>query len=166
MHKLARISGSLREWLKLYVRITLASTLLLSSCTSVQDHPDVTWSTKSPSPDGQWIAAAQSIWGGVSVPSSYDLTTVYLNQPGKPTSKVIVFDHGYTTLPLHLKWVAPRILEVSVDHTAHPQEQFKVVFQAPTCGAVTVRLIDPPGGSAAMSPTCVAATPLVTGAKQ
>jgi hypothetical protein len=103
-------------------------------------NPPTIWKAEARSPDGLWIASAQTIQNGGFGLASID-TVVYLrrtNRSEPPTEVLGLSCHGPAprpyvldkanaggTIDLTMKWVTPFHLEVTYDN--HPDLYFQVV---------------------------------------
>jgi hypothetical protein len=124
--------------------LLLAATTCLAAAACVKKQDLVVWKTEQPSPDGQWIASADTIQNGGFGSASVD-TVVYLTRRAdlKHTQEVLVFHcqdpvpHPYTldnvanqggTINLRMSWVTPSHLQVT--YSRHPDLQFQVARYA------------------------------------
>jgi hypothetical protein len=107
------------------------------------DDVATTWSAESRSPDGLWLATAQSQqWSGPG--TAYDATTVYLKwiKGSQPPTQVLLFSHQYATMSLNMEWLTPAHLEVTYGVSARPGDHVKLDFQAVKCGDVDISVRD------------------------
>lgn len=89
-----------------------------------------TWSAEARSPDGRWLATAQSQqWGGPG--TAYDATTVYLTdvKASRAPTQVLVFSHQYATMNLEMEWLSPTHLEVKYGASTRPGDHVSLDFQ-------------------------------------
>jgi hypothetical protein len=108
--------------------------------------PKKTWSAETPSPDGSWLALAQSQqWSGPG--NAYDATTVYLKQASGPRIEVLEFSNQAPVMNLKMQWVSPRHLQVTYGENA-VQDHVDVDFQAVKCGDVEISLQHAPADAA------------------
>ena len=91
---------------------------------------DTIWSTEARSPDGRWLAKAQTVQtGGFGTGlTTTDVDLKWIKGSDSPET-VLVFVHDSRSVPdtihLSMSWVAPSHLEVTYD--GHPRIDFQVV---------------------------------------
>jgi hypothetical protein len=98
-----------------------------------------TWSAEARSPDGLWVATAESVQNG-GPGTAYDSTAVYLRQSGQKPAEILGFSHQYATINLHMKWLTPAHLEVTYGPSGRPGDTVNVDFQAVKFAAVEISL--------------------------
>jgi len=101
--------------------------------------PATTWSTEARSPDGLWLATAQSQqWSGPG--NAYDATTVYLKRTkGRDSAiQILGFSHQYATMNLKIEWVTPTNLKVTYGESGKPGDHVDVDFQAIKCAGIAI----------------------------
>lgn len=99
--------------------------LIFASC-----HDGVTtWSTELKSPNGQWVADAQSRqWTGPG--TAYDATTVYIrNASSSKHIQVVAFSHQYATMNLKMKWLTPTHLQIEYGPSGRAGDRVDLDFQ-------------------------------------
>lgn len=123
------------------IRLPVIVMVCLSAIGCVGQEDLAVWKTETPSPDGQWIAIAETIQNGGFGSASVD-TIVYLkrNTGSQPPQEVLGFNchgpvpHPYTldnvanrggTINLTLRWHGPAHLDVT--YTGRPDVNFQVV---------------------------------------
>ncbi len=109
-------------------------TVLLLGC-----GPKTTWSAEAKSPDGLWLATAQSEqWSGPG--NASDGTFVYLRwtKGSEPQTEILAFDHQYATMNLNMKWLTPTHLDVSYGPSARLGDQINLDFQVVKMGGITI----------------------------
>ena len=108
----------------------VATCFLFSSC----DNSVVTWSAEARSPDGHFLATAETrSWSGPG--NAYDATTVYLTQTGQSREAVLGFSHQAQTMKLKMAWLSPMHLDVAYGPSDTPGDRVSVDLQ-------TVRFAD------------------------
>jgi hypothetical protein len=93
-----------------------------------------------PSPDGNWIAVAESEqFGGPG--NAYDDTTVSLKwvKNSDPATQILLFSHQFATMNLTMEWVDPTHLLVKYGEF-EPRDRITIEFQAVKCGGVEIAL--------------------------
>jgi hypothetical protein len=139
---------------RILAAIVLAASLAVSGCTSRDDL--VVWKALAPSPDGQWIASADTVQNGGF--GSADITTsVYLQRAGDAHPPVAILElsctgpmpHPYVldnvanaggSIHLSMKWLDGSHLHVTYD--TNPS----VIFRATKFRDVSVTVKDLSGG--------------------
>jgi hypothetical protein len=102
---------------------------------------DTIWSAEARSPDGRWLASAQTVQtGGFGTGiTTTDVSLKWINGSDGPQS-ILVFVHDSKSVPdtihLSMNWVTPSHLEVTYDGHA------RVDFQVVKCGDVEISLRD------------------------
>jgi hypothetical protein len=89
-----------------------------------------TWSGEALSPDGKWLATAQSQqWSGPG--TAYDATTVSLKEvkASRAARQILLFSHQFATMNLKMEWVTATHLDVSYGPSASPGDQVRLNFQ-------------------------------------
>lgn len=92
--------------------------------------PRTTWSTESRSPDGHWLATAQSQqWSGPG--NAYDATRVYLAPvvASRARTKILLFFHQFPTMNLEIRWSTPTHLDVTYAASATPGDHVSLDFE-------------------------------------
>jgi hypothetical protein len=128
-----------------YLRILLlmaACSAIATACVRKDDL--IVWKTEVPSPDGQWVASADTVQNGGFGSASID-TGVYLKRTGdsRPQMEVLGFNcqgpvpHPYVldnaanrggTINLAMRWITPTHLHVT--YQGHPDIGLQVVKYA------------------------------------
>lgn len=100
--------------------------------------PATTWSTKVLSPNGDWLATAESQqWGGPG--NDWDATTVYLRQVNSQLPPIEIFSvsHYFATIHMKMEWVTPTHLKVTYA-PLKPGDQVGTNFRAIKCGDIAI----------------------------
>jgi hypothetical protein len=122
---LSGAGGSL-ETGKIILLTVLAIFLMGTGCGASEK----TWSTESQSPDGRWLAMAQTVQAGGfgTSTTTTDVSLKWTKGSDRPET-ILVFVHDPSSVPdsihLSMNWVAPSHLEVTFD--GHPRINFQVV---------------------------------------
>jgi hypothetical protein len=122
----------------LHAAVLAASCVLLFGCQDVQ----TIWSAEARSPDGHWLATADTIQHFGPGTAGID-TIVYLKFVSNPPTEILVFSHNQNdtsrTINLAMKWLTPSHLEVTYNGRA------SLDFQVVKCGGVeiSVRVVPP-----------------------
>lgn len=96
---------------------------------------DTVWSTRTLSPDNQWIASAETKrYGGFG--SAGIQSTVTLQRQNGPDERlpVLQLSQDQINVQLTLRWLSPAQLDISYEGRA------SVDFQAVKCGGITITL--------------------------
>jgi hypothetical protein len=102
-----------------------------------------TWSAEARSPDGLWLATAQSQQVG-GPGTAYDGTSVYLTRinGSQPPTQVLGFSHQFATMNLKMEWVTPTHLEVSYGASARPGDHVNLGFEVVKYGGIDISVRD------------------------
>jgi hypothetical protein len=120
------VAGGPLETRKMILLMVLAVFVMGTGCGASEK----TWSTESQSPDGRWLAIAQTVQtGGFGTSTTTtDVSLKWTKGSDRPET-ILVFIHDPSSVPdtihLSLNWVAPSHLEVAFD--GHPRINFQVV---------------------------------------
>jgi len=91
------------------IALTILAFVLASGCNDVA----TIWSQEVPSPDGRWVATAQTVQGGGPGTAFLD-TSVYVKQKSKAPTKVLGFDQqSARVVNLKMEWVTSTHLDVT-----------------------------------------------------
>ena len=119
-----------------YIRLLIiAGGLLMLGCQDV----GTTWSAEVRSPDGHFVAAAQTQqWGGPG--TADDTTTVDLRQVGSSQAPVEIlgFSHQYSRMNLEMKWLTPTHLEVAYGPSTKEGDSVSLDFQVVKIAGIDV----------------------------
>lgn len=127
--------------------LALAAALALSTACS---SPVVTWSARAVSPDGRWVATAESLqWSGPG--NAYDATTVSLAPANRPkhARQVIQISQQYATIQLCMRWAGPGSLRVAYAPSARAGDHVSLDYQVARLWGVVISagpLAAPAGG--------------------
>jgi len=138
---------------KRHTVLKVAVLAIALACVLGCDSPDgdvaTTWSAETKSPDGHWLATAQSQqWGGPG--TAYDATMVFLKKldSSDPPRTVLQFSHQYGTMNLEMKWLTPTHLNVMYAPSARPGDHVNIDFQMAEFDGVEISIEDLSGKSA------------------
>lgn len=125
-------SSSIIRGNRMLALLVLVGLFIASSCGVPIDRPRVTWSAEVRSPDGNWLATANSREGG-GFGGQYDVTQVYLNSTtlGTPI-EILGFSHEQPTMTLKMEWLTSTHLNVSYGGHAN------LNFQAIKCAGIDI----------------------------
>jgi hypothetical protein len=115
--------------------LIIAGGLLMLGCQDV----GTTWSAEVRSPDGHFVAAAQTQqWGGPG--TADDTTTVDLRQVGSSQAPVEIlgFSHQYSRMNLEMKWLTPTHLEVAYAPSTKEGDSVSLDFQVVKIAGIDV----------------------------
>jgi hypothetical protein len=115
--------------------LIIAGCLLMLGCQDV----GTTWSAEVRSPDGHFVAAAQTQqWGGPG--TAYDATTVDLRRVGSSQApmEILGFSHQYSRMNLEMKWLTPTHLEVAYGPSTKPEDSVSLDFQVVKIAGIDV----------------------------
>ena len=100
-------------------REALKSVLAICLVTLVGCKDPVTWSTASRSPDGKWVAHAQTIeYGGFGTGGVETNVEIELSNGSGSSQRVLSFADGGGSIGLKLRWDSPSHLVAT--YKAHP----------------------------------------------
>lgn len=119
-------------------RSAMFATLVLCGCGS-----GVTTTSKmtSLSPDGKWIAVAEGQEFG-EFGGRYNRTVVNLSENNSPKNRynILILSHQYLTIPLDIKWINARNLNITYFPNSKPSDSVTVDFMAASCGDVIIHV--------------------------
>lgn len=119
--------------------LTIACAVSLSGC---QDEGETIWSSEIRSPDGRWLATANTKqWGGPG--TAYVATIVYLKliDSPQPPTQVLLFSNESAypigSTGVHMEWLTPKHLNVTYGSHA------TLDFQAIKCAGIDISAVGP-----------------------
>ena len=132
-----------------FIRVVLLTTsiglgLLGSGC----DNCATTWSAEARSPDGHWLATAQTTQCG-GPGTAYDGTAVDLEpvNASQAPKQVLLFSHQHATMNLKLEWVTPTHLHVTYGPSARPGDEARLDFQVVKMSGIDISVQEVPAPS-------------------
>jgi hypothetical protein len=121
--------------------------LVIGGCLAGCRDYATTWSAEASSPDGQFIATAESVQNS-GPGTAYDWTAVYLRQSGQKPTEILGFSHQYATINLQMKWLDRKHLEVTYGPSRMPGDSVTVDFQAVRFAGIDIELRYVPANAA------------------
>jgi hypothetical protein len=118
---------------KAALALTVMLIVLVVSCRDA----DTIWSAEARSPDGQWLAVAQTDqYGGPGTAGV--ITTVYLKRTKGPKTPIdiLTLSQSVPSIGLKMNWLESSRLEITYT------QQATVQFQAVKCGGVDISVRD------------------------
>jgi hypothetical protein len=143
------ISSTVSARLILFAFALAIALACVLGCGSPDGDVATTWSAETKSPDGHWLATAQSQqWGGPG--TAYDATMVFLKKldSSDPPRKVLQFSHQYGTMNLEMKWLTPTRLGVMYAPSARAGDHVNIDFQIAKFDGIEISIQDLSGRSA------------------
>jgi hypothetical protein len=108
-----------------------------SSC----DNAATTWATEVASPDGRWLAIANTRqWGGPGMAYVATSVKLKLNKGIHFPVEVLLFSHQYAGMYLKMDWVTPKHLNVTYAPSKRPRDIVSVDFQVVKYQAIDITL--------------------------
>lgn len=131
--------------------LSLLATLVAPLLGSCREDDASTWSAEVRSPDGHWLATAESRYGA-GPGTAWAATSVYLRQASQSPTEVLEFDQQFSHMHLTMQWLTPRDLEVSYGPRG-PGDNVGVDLQVVRVADVNISLRKVPGEVTAPVPS-------------
>lgn len=135
------------------VSVRLLVVLMLGILANGCEDAATTWSAEVRSPDGQWLAIAQTKqWSGPG--TAYDATVVslrHVNASSDPT-EVLLFSHQYPRMSLKMEWLTPTHLDVAYGASGRPGDHVSLDFQVAKMSGVDISARDVSNGASERLP--------------
>ncbi|MBU6509706.1 MAG: hypothetical protein KGQ73_05935 [Gammaproteobacteria bacterium] len=123
-----------------HIAFLLFLVLCIFSASGCQQ-PVTTWSAEVRSPDGLWLAVAQSRqWSGPG--TAYDATIVSLKplKGRQSPMEILDFSHQYATMNLEMNWITATHLNIVYGPSSRPGDQVSVTFQVARYAGIEISI--------------------------